>query len=170
MQKYTDVVQNRLGLAVEGAKATVTVAAANQEVIKAMQDLAKESGIALPVVKMSAEELAQTLGEVAAKSGTAAEAIGKNLAEAIAKLDAKNLTVMWDGYLKGLEKANASTELLAKTNETFATAAVKLLGGDITGALGKMSTGFADNVSVLDRLITGFDAMKASGRWNEVLY
>lgn len=149
--------------AVDGAKATVTIAAANQEVIKAMQDLAKESGIALPVVKMSAEELAQTMGEVAAKSSTAAEAIGKNLAEAIAKLDAKNLTVMWDGYLKGLEEANASTELLAKTNETFATAAVKLLGGDITAALGKMSEGFADNVAMLDRLSEGFDVMKKMG-------
>ena len=149
--------------AVESANATVTVAAANQEVIKAMKDLAKESGIALPVVKMSAEELAQTMGEVAARSNTAAEAIGKNLAEAIAKLDAKNLTVMWDGYLKGLEEANASTELLAKTNETFATAAVKLLGGDITAALGKMSEGFADNVAMLDRLSEGFDAMKKMG-------
>lgn len=149
--------------AVEGEKAVVAMAAANQEVVKALKDLAKESGISLPVVKMSADQIAQSMGEVAAQSTVAADAIGKKLKDAIDGLKAKDLTTVWDGYLKGLEKANASTELLAKTNETFAAAAVKLLGGDITGALGKMSTGFADNVAMLDRLITGFDAMKAIG-------
>ena len=146
-----------------GEKAVVSIAAAGKEVIKTLQTLAKESGVALPATKMSAEQIAQALGEVAAKSAMAGEAITKNLKGAIDKLDAKNLTTMWDGYLKGLESAGAATELLAKTNETFAAAAVKLLGGDITAALGKMSEGFADNVVMLDRLIGGFDAMKKIG-------
>lgn len=149
--------------AAAGQKATITMAAANQEVVKSLQALAKESGVSLPVVKMSADQLAQVMGEVAAKSDQAATAIGKNLKDAIDKLSPQDLVVMWDGYLKGLEQANASTELLQKTNETFATQAVKLLGGDLTVALGKMSQGFADGVVVLDRLITGFDAMRAMG-------
>lgn len=146
-----------------GQKATLTIAAAGQEVIKSLQALAKESGVSLPAMKMTAEQVAQTMGEVAAKSDQAAVAIGKNLSEAISKLNTKDLILVWDGYLKGLEGANASTELLRKTNETFATQAFKLLGGDLTAALGKMSQGFADNVVILDRLIAGFDAMKDMG-------
>ena len=149
--------------AAAGEKAVVTVAAANQEVIKALKELAKESGIALPVVKMSADQIAQSMGEVAAKSTTAADAIGKNLKNAIDNLNAKDFVVMWDGYVKGLEKANASTDLLNKTTLEFATQATKMLGGDLTAALGKMSQGFSDSVVVLDKLVASMDNLKKQG-------
>jgi tape measure domain-containing protein len=149
--------------AVEGEKAIVGMAAANQAVIKALQDLAKESGIALPATKLSANQVAEVMGEVAAKSNKAAEAIGTNLKEAIDNLKAKDFVVLWDGYTKGLEKAGASTELLNKTTVEFATQASKLLGGDLTAALGKFSEGFGDNIKVLGKLIASMDNLKKQG-------
>lgn len=139
--------------AAAGQTATVSIAAANQEVIKSLQALAKESGIALPTMKMTAEQLAQTMGEVAAKSDDAAKAIGTRLRESIEKLKAGDFVLVWDNYVKGLEKAGASTELLKETTTIFASQAVKVLGGDMTAALGKMSKGFEDNVVILDKLI-----------------
>ena len=149
--------------AVEGEKAVVTVAAAGQEVIKALKELAKESGISLPVVKMSADQIAQSMGEVAAKSTVAADAIGKKLKDAIDGLNAKDFVALWDSYVKGLEKAEASTNLLNSTTLTFATSAVKLLGGDLTAALGKMSQGFSESVLVVDKLISSMDNLKKQG-------
>ena len=149
--------------AAAGEKAVVSIAVANQEVIKSMMDLAKESGVALPVVKMTAEQLGQTMGEVAAKSEQAATAIGKNLKAAMDSLNARDFVVLWDAYTKGLEKAGASTELLNKTTLEFATGAVKVLGGDLTTALGKMSQGFSESVVVLDRLVTSMDNLKKQG-------
>lgn len=148
---------------VAGEKAIVSMAAANQAVIKSMMDLAKESGIALPVVKMTAEQLGQTMGEVAAKSDQAATAIGNNLKAAMDSLNARDFVVLWDSYTKGLEKAGASTELLNKTTLEFATGAVKVLGGDLTAALGKMSQGFSESVVVLDRLVDSMDNLKKQG-------
>lgn len=149
--------------AVEGEKAIVSMAVANQAVIKSIQELAKESGIALPATKLTATQLAEVMGEVAAKSTTAADAIGKNLKNAIDNLNAKDFVVMWDGYVKGLEKANASTDLLNKTTLEFATQATKMLGGDLTAALGKMSQGFSDSVVVLDKLVASMDNLKKQG-------
>lgn len=149
--------------AAEGEKATVSMAVANQAVIKSIQDLAKESGIALPAMKLTATQLAEVMGEVAAKSTTAADAIGKNLKNAIDNLNAKDFVVMWDGYVKGLEKANASTDLLNKTTLEFATQATKMLGGDLTAALGKMSQGFSESVTVLDKLLGSMDNLKKQG-------
>lgn len=149
--------------AVEGEKAVVTVAAANQEVIKALKELAKESGISLPVVKMSADQIAQSMGEVAAKSAVAADAIGKKLKDAIDGLNAKDFVALWDSYVKGLQSAEASTNLLNSTTLTFATSAVKLLGGDITAALGKMSQGFSESMLVLDKLTSSMDNLKKQG-------
>ena len=149
--------------AAEGEKAIVSMAVANQAVIKSIQELAKESGIALPATKLTATQLAEVMGEVAAKSTTAADAIGKNLKNAIDNLNAKDFVVMWDGYVKGLEKANASTDLLNKTTLEFATQAAKMLGGDLTAALGKMSQGFSDSVVVLDKLVASMDNLKKQG-------
>lgn len=149
--------------AAEGEKAIVSMAVANQAVIKAIQDLAKESGIALPATKLTATQLAEVMGEVAAKSTMAADAIGKNLKNAIDNLSANDFVVMWDGYVNGLEKANASTELLNTTTLEFATQAVKLLGGDLTAALGKMNQGFSDSMAVLDKLTSSMDNLKKQG-------
>jgi tape measure domain-containing protein len=148
---------------VEGEKAIVSMAVANQAVIKAMQDLAKESGIALPATKLSAQQLAEVMGEVSVKSEKAAEAIGKNLKNAIDNLKASDFVVLWDGYIKGLEKAGASTEQLSKATVDFATQAAKLLGGDLTAALGKVSEGFGDNIKVLDKLVASMDNLKKQG-------
>ena len=148
---------------VEGGKAIVEMAVANKQVIDTVKKLAEESGIALPVVKMNAQQVAMAMGEVAAKSSMAAKEIGERLKDAIDNLKAKDFVVMWDGYIKGLEKAGASTELLNKTTTEFATQAAKLLGGDISSALGKMSDGFNDNIKVLDKLIASMDNLKKQG-------
>lgn len=147
----------------EGKEAVVGMATASQEVVKALQALAKESGITLPAMKFTAEGLAQTMGEVAAKSDDAAKSIGVKLKDAIDKLGAKDFVVLWDNYVKGLEKAGASTDLLDKTTEKFATQAAKLLGGDLTSALGKLSEGFQENVVVLDKLIGSMDKLGKAG-------
>lgn len=149
--------------AMEGEAAIIEMATANQAVIKAMQDLAKESGVGLPAVKMSAQQVSETMGEVAARSATAAKAIGENLKDAIAKLSAKDFVVLWDGFIKGMERAGAGTEVLNKSMLEFATQATKMLGGDLTAALGKMSEGFEDNIVVLNKLTASMGELKKQG-------
>lgn len=147
----------------KGEVATLKMVGASQEVVKAFKDLAKESGVNLPVLAQSVLQIATVMAEVAVKSGDVAKAIGKNLPEAIAKLTGPELQEFSSVFIAALREAGAEVEVVNKAVRQFAEQSVKVLGGDIAPAIKDTTQQFKDQETVLGGLIKDLDGMGKAG-------
>ena len=147
----------------QGEKAMLGLGKAGEDVKKVFTDLAAEVGVKLPVLANTASLMGAALAEVATKSERVAEAIGDKLSEAVGQLDAKGLIDFQVAFVSGLEKAEASTELLNKALFDLSAAGVKVLGGDLAVASNQVSDGFRENTRVLNLLIANMGQLKSTG-------
>lgn len=147
----------------KGEVATLKLVGASQQVVGAFKDLAKESGVNLPVLAQSVQQIATVMAEVAVKSGDVAKAIGKNLPEAIAKLTGPELQEFSTVFIAALKEAGAEVGVINKAVLQFAEQSVKVLGGDIAPAIKGTTQQFKDQETVLGGLIKDLDGMGQAG-------
>ena len=147
----------------KGEVATLKMVSASQQVVAAFKDLAKESGVNLPVLAQSVLQIANVMAEVALKSNDVARAIGKNLPEAIAKLSGAELREFQTTFIKALQDAGVEADLLNKVVLQFAEQSVKSLGGDIGSAVRGVTQQFIEQETVLGGLIGDMDKMGQAG-------
>ena len=133
------------------------------EVKKAFTDLAKDVGVQLPAAANSVTELGLAMGTVAAKSKETAASIAKELPDAVAKLNAVQLTEFKNSFIGGLEKAGASAEYVKARIIDLAAASAKSLGIDLGNSLKGLTQQFQDAEKALLALAADFDKLKAAG-------
>ena len=146
-----------------GGTAIINTANAVNEVKKAFTDLAKDVGVQLPAAANSVTELGLAMGTVAAKSKETAASIAKELPDAVAKLNAVQLTEFKNSFIGGLEKAGASAEYVKARIIDLAAASAKSLGIDLGNSLKGLTQQFQDAEKALLALAADFDKLKAAG-------
>ena len=146
-----------------GGTAIINTANAVNEVKKAFTDLAKDVGVQLPAAANSVTELGLAMGTVAAKGKETAASIAKELPDAVAKLNAVQLTEFKNSFIGGLEKAGASAEYVKARIIDLAAASAKSLGVDLGNSLKGLTQQFQDAEKALLALAADFDKLKAAG-------
>ena len=131
--------------------------------VEAVRALAAGIGASLPVGAQNARELAQALADVAFKSEQAAQRLTAELPAALDKLGGKDLADFKAAYIRAMQEAGASGELVQASLDAISRQAARSLGIDVGLSARQMSDGFRharDNVALL---AADFDRLQGSG-------
>lgn len=143
--------------------ATLDLTKSVNETKQAFQTLAKDAGITLPTVAKSTHDLGLAMGTVAASSKGAADAIAKELPDAIEKLNSADLSEFTNSFIGGLNQAGASAEYTKARIIDLTSAATKSLGVDLGASLNGLTKSFQDSEARVKYLAGSFTTLKDSG-------
>lgn len=150
-----------------GGQAMVDVSKATNEAIATFRDLEKTLGVQLPTAAINSKtplaDLGFAMGKVAVANKEVADGIGRELPEAISKLNSTDLRKFSDSFIKGLQDAGASTEYIKARLLDLSSAAAKSLGVDLGASLNGLTKQFQENQKALLSLAADFTKLKSAG-------
>lgn len=150
-----------------GGQAMVDVSKATNEAIATFRDLEKTLGVQLPIAAINSKtplaDLGFAMGKVAVANKEVADGIGRELPEAISKLNSTDLRKFSDSFIKGLQDAGASTEYIKARLLDLSSAAAKSLGVDLGASLNGLTKQFQENQKALLSLAADFTKLKSAG-------